>query len=605
MKRILFLLIAVVLSINGFGQTGIQTTNVLDNVALQVDSDNKGVLVPRLSTAQRDALQVSAQPVNEGLIIYNTDENCINYYSWELSQWQSVCGYSSRANFTVECSSITINGNYKSSSPLDNTHFIDLVVEVTIPGVYDIGIRPVQDNGYYFALKGEFVTTGRVKLRLPSFGSPTKHGIDQLAVFLNGSEQTPACPSLSVNVLNGSITADFVMDCSSIQVNGLYKVDQSVDASNSIEFYVDVQSSAIGATYEFSTNMVNGIYFSGGGTLTQSRQLITLQASGMPNTTLDIKLELSSNSVTSVKTCPVVVEVAKSSKKILLYGDSSKSNNITNLTSKGHLLLTSANNFGMNPNSTVKMESWDLHYASGTYNFSTNLSKNNNPPDIVFIHGDIPDTNSNLTAFLEYLVNGGVVIYITNERSFLTKLTSKLVNLGAITPAVSQTQNASVYSFPGYAITPISGKFAELFSKHWGSEGDLIKVLSPEIPEFYTFSSQVDESIYVTPTPDPPTPPEGTDPEDDQQPSLPESNNPPYASMYLSKAFSLFWIGQENFISSTQTSGPQAFVLDAQNRPIAQSNFGHDVKFTVYNSAFLANLIQWAIEESEKNGINK
>ncbi|MHC5354855.1 hypothetical protein ACYSNX_11925 [Myroides sp. LJL115] len=604
MNRILYIIVAFLFFTNSFSQTGINTTNVLENVALQVDSSNKGILIPRLTTAQRDAIDIDVKPINEGLIIYNTDEKCINYYSWSLNQWQSVCGYNSRAIFQVNCNSIQINGNYKSANSLDDSHYIDVVVEVTTPGVYDIGIRPKNENGYYYALKGEFITTGTIKLRLPGSGIPTTAKVDELEIFTNGTPQIPTC-SISLTVLDGSITSDFAMDCGSIKVNGLYQVDQLLDASHTIEFYIDVQSSAIGGVYEFSTTTIGGINFSGSGTLTQSRQLITLQGKGRPNKPQDIALVLSSNSTSQAKTCSFEVTVAKLKKKILLYGDSSKANNITNTSSLGHLLLTSENNFGLLSSSTVKFEGWEIVNGNGNYDFTGNLSKANNPPDIVFIHGNVPNTPANLDAITQYLFDNGVVIYITNERDFLVNLTSRLTSFSNLTPAVSAAQNSSVYSFPNYAITPLNGKFAKLASKHWGTQGDLTKLLIAELPDFYNFSTQVDESVYVAPVPDPPTPPEDQDPSQDQGNSAPESNLPAYMSMYLNKQYNLFWIGQEDFISSPQGGVTQAFALDAQNRPISQSNFGHDVKFEVYNSAFLANLIQWAIEESEKNGINK
>ena len=52
---------------------------------LDVYSTNSGVLLPRLTTAQRDAITSPAT----GLLIYNTDENC--YEFWSGSTWVSLC----------------------------------------------------------------------------------------------------------------------------------------------------------------------------------------------------------------------------------------------------------------------------------------------------------------------------------------------------------------------------------------------------------------------------------------------------------------------------------------------------------------------------------
>ena len=53
---------------------------------LHVDApeDDKGMLIPRLTTAQRNNIITSATPAN-GLIIYNTDQDAFNYY--DGSNW--------------------------------------------------------------------------------------------------------------------------------------------------------------------------------------------------------------------------------------------------------------------------------------------------------------------------------------------------------------------------------------------------------------------------------------------------------------------------------------------------------------------------------------
>jgi hypothetical protein len=47
-----------------------------------------GLRLPQLTTAERDALDLASDPeAAEGLLIYNTDTNCIEY--WNLSKWVS------------------------------------------------------------------------------------------------------------------------------------------------------------------------------------------------------------------------------------------------------------------------------------------------------------------------------------------------------------------------------------------------------------------------------------------------------------------------------------------------------------------------------------
>jgi len=53
---------------------------------LEIESQSKGLLLPRLTSAQRDSIESPTA----GLVIYNTDTNCENYYNG--SGWRQVCG---------------------------------------------------------------------------------------------------------------------------------------------------------------------------------------------------------------------------------------------------------------------------------------------------------------------------------------------------------------------------------------------------------------------------------------------------------------------------------------------------------------------------------
>lgn len=84
MKKILFLLLLLfsIKEINA--QQGIGLTNPDASAAWEINSTNKGILFPRLTTVQMNAI---ASPAT-GLMIYNTDLQCIHYYN---AGWKSQC----------------------------------------------------------------------------------------------------------------------------------------------------------------------------------------------------------------------------------------------------------------------------------------------------------------------------------------------------------------------------------------------------------------------------------------------------------------------------------------------------------------------------------
>lgn len=78
---------ALLLFINNLAaqnNVGIGTTTPVPSAILELQATDKGMLVPRLTTVQRNAI---AAPAN-GLLVFDTDAGCFFYYS---SSWVSLC----------------------------------------------------------------------------------------------------------------------------------------------------------------------------------------------------------------------------------------------------------------------------------------------------------------------------------------------------------------------------------------------------------------------------------------------------------------------------------------------------------------------------------
>jgi hypothetical protein len=88
MKRYCLLIVCALLLRICFGQNvGIGTTAPNSKAILEVKSTDKGILFPRLTNAQRDAI---VNPPN-GLHIFNTDQRCLNYYDSVFQVWNCYC----------------------------------------------------------------------------------------------------------------------------------------------------------------------------------------------------------------------------------------------------------------------------------------------------------------------------------------------------------------------------------------------------------------------------------------------------------------------------------------------------------------------------------
>ena len=82
-----FILLATVVAfssaLQGQVKIGTDAENVNPYAILELESDRLGLILPRLSNDQRDA--AFQQNIPQGLTIYNTDENCIQY--WDNDKW--------------------------------------------------------------------------------------------------------------------------------------------------------------------------------------------------------------------------------------------------------------------------------------------------------------------------------------------------------------------------------------------------------------------------------------------------------------------------------------------------------------------------------------
>lgn len=92
---------------------GANTTE--DSAELQIDSTTNGMLVPRMTTTQRDAISSPA----ESLMIFNTTTNQFEWYDLDNTQWESIASGSSGAldaptELTISSGAITKTGNYHS-----------------------------------------------------------------------------------------------------------------------------------------------------------------------------------------------------------------------------------------------------------------------------------------------------------------------------------------------------------------------------------------------------------------------------------------------------------------------------------------------------------
>ena len=166
-------------------QVGIGTTTPDKSAALDVKATDKGFLAPRLTKAQRDAINAPAN----GLLIFQTDNNPGLYY-YTNAQWQAVVDNMGNHMATQN---LKLNGNWISNSGVNNG------LRLTNDGNAGIGIeRP----------EAKLDVNGDIKFLGPLL--PNGHaGSDGQVLTSKGQGQAPewkSVPSATATIYNNLLT---------------------------------------------------------------------------------------------------------------------------------------------------------------------------------------------------------------------------------------------------------------------------------------------------------------------------------------------------------------------------------------------------------------
>ena len=260
------------------GQVAIGGSSVDANAQLEISSNDKGVLLPRLSTAKRDAMPSG---ITNGMLVYNASTDCFNYFSSTANKWLSLCGTFEPATFNlINCSAPTgFNGTYTKGSALNSSNTYKLLLNVATEGTYQIVLKT--NNGYTFIKTGTFSQSGPQEVLLEGQGSPTNGPqTDAItSVEFNGIQITPDCSLPSINVA-GNTTA-FTVNCASATLVGTYLAQVALNVTNYIDVPVTSVQTPGNALVETAT--INGIKFSSGNiNITAGTTSIRLYGSGTP-----------------------------------------------------------------------------------------------------------------------------------------------------------------------------------------------------------------------------------------------------------------------------------------------------------------------------------
>ncbi|WP_419868772.1 hypothetical protein [Chryseobacterium sp. CT-SW4] len=253
-------------------QVGVNTKTPDATAQLDIYSGDKGLLIPRLSKIQRDAITTPAQ----SLLIWNSDEGCFNF--WKTDKWKSMCGDTGQAELKItaaDCAAGTVNGTYTEGSSVNSGNYISLTVQVIEPGTYQISGD--SGNGFFFQTSGTFATAGTYTLNIPAVGTPSAAGTFNVPLTVNGELFDPGCTK---QVTVAPAAQQFEFDNSYCGTNAYSDaLQQGVStAGKTIQIKINVVNPGV---FSFESNTVYGVKYTASNlNLTAGSHVVTLTSSG-------------------------------------------------------------------------------------------------------------------------------------------------------------------------------------------------------------------------------------------------------------------------------------------------------------------------------------
>ena len=208
---------------------------------------------------------------------------------------QVACGTAQNAVFVSN--GCQVIGIYNVGIPLNSTNYITVVLNVLVPGAYNITSTLV--NGIQFSGSGTLTHTGLDTIYLPGTGNPVNPGTYTVATSTDGGITTFCGAILTVgsNVQPAIFSLGGPGACAGIVIAGNYVVNFPLNQTNFVTLTVNVSSPG---TYNISTGAaVNGMSFSGSGVFTTTGVLtVALTAVGTPTTATTSTFIIQANALT-------------------------------------------------------------------------------------------------------------------------------------------------------------------------------------------------------------------------------------------------------------------------------------------------------------------
>ena len=225
MKKITLVLVLTVLCISTYAQVGIGNTNPDPSSILELTSTTQGLLTPRMSQSERDAIVTPAT----GLLIYQTD-NAYGFYYYDGSSWKSFGGSGTDSDWIINGNEMynanTGNIGVGNIAPSTKFHITGTTVPSNTGGVIN---TEIVNYGFESGL-GSFTNDASNVSNWSSVSSEANSGSNSASVGgIANNELSKIKYTLSSPINNAAIAAS---------ISFYFKTDTE-DTYDFLKFYVN------------------------------------------------------------------------------------------------------------------------------------------------------------------------------------------------------------------------------------------------------------------------------------------------------------------------------------------------------------------------------
>ncbi|GGD25213.1 hypothetical protein [Hyunsoonleella pacifica] len=177
MNNIVYIfLLCIIISSSSYAQVGIGTTNPDDSSVLDIESTDKGVLIPRLTTAQINAI---IDPAN-GLMVYNTD----------LKEFQFNCGSIATPDWSKisHPSSVKYSNSDTTTNINNNGSYASIPIFGTLSWNDDTTLYTQAGNTLTINTTGRYKITVNIAYRVPTVNNNSDQRVSvEAQIAINGT----------------------------------------------------------------------------------------------------------------------------------------------------------------------------------------------------------------------------------------------------------------------------------------------------------------------------------------------------------------------------------------------------------------------------------